>query len=413
MNILFVHEIDWLKTVVFELHTLSELLSRRGHRVFALDYEDHWRPNGHGRLGDLGTRSYDVARAYPDARVTLVRPGFVKVPAVSRCSAFYTHYRELDRLLSKEKIDVIVLYSVPTNGLQTLWLAKRHGIPVVFRSVDILHQLVPHALLRPPTSFLEDQVYRRVDLVLALTPYLAKYVVRKGARPERVKLLPPGVDTVRFCPRPPDAGLRRKLGLGENDAVVLFLGTLFDFSGLDLFLREFPGLLAQVPEARLLIVGDGPQRPALEAEIDRLGLRGKVTITGFQPFETMPDYINLATVCVNAFRLNGATRDIIPSKVVQYLACGKALVATPLPGMVSVLPGEECGVAYRQSAEELTAEIASLLRQPERRRHLEDDGLRYVRQTHGYDTITRQLESYLAEVTQLSPTAAHVRREIA
>ena len=104
MNILFVHEIDWLRKVVFEIHTLSELLSRRGHRVYAIDYESMWKKEHAFDFGSLKTRTVDgVSRAYPDASVHLIRPGFVKIPGISRLSAWFTQGKEIRRVIDELK----------------------------------------------------------------------------------------------------------------------------------------------------------------------------------------------------------------------------------------------------------------------------------------------------------------------
>ena len=183
---------------------------------------------------------------------------------MSRFSAAFTHYQEIRRTIREKSIDAIVLYSVPTNGLQAVHLARKFNIPVVFRSIDILNQLVIWPILRPMTRFLEKKVYSRADMILTLTPKLSRYVVDMGAGDARVKLLLMPVDTNLFRPSVDFTEVRRKWGLTDQNPVILFIGTLFDFSGLDILIRQFPEVLREIPEARLLIVGDGPQRSKLE-----------------------------------------------------------------------------------------------------------------------------------------------------
>ena len=133
MNILFIHEIDWLRKVVFEIHTLAELLSLSGHRVCAIDYESMWVRDNALDFGSLKTTVIDnAARAYPGARVELVRPGFIKIPGLSRLSTVLTHSREIKRTIRDRKIDVVVLYSVPTNGIQAVRAAKKLRVDAIF-----------------------------------------------------------------------------------------------------------------------------------------------------------------------------------------------------------------------------------------------------------------------------------------
>jgi len=413
VNILFIHEVDWLKKVVFEIHTLSEILSLSGHQVYAIDYESMWVKNKPLDFGNLRTKTLNgIARAYPEASVCLRRPGFIKFPGLSRLSAAFTHYNEIQRTIKEKDIEVIILYSVPTNGLQTIRLGKELGIPVIFRAIDIPNQLVPYPVLRPITRILERKVYSNVDLILTLSPRLSQYVSNMGAPKDKVKLLPLGVDTNLFCPNLDGLELRQKWRVDENDHIIVFIGTLFDFSGLDAFIRRFPEVLKEIPEAKLLIVGDGPQRPKLEAIITKLGLQKQTIITGFQPFHAVPQYINLATICINAFPITDTTRDIFPTKIVQYLACGKAVIATPLPGILAIAPGEHQGIVYANSLDRMVTEVISLLKSPERRQQLEQAGLSYVKQAHSYDKITHQLEARLEEVIKEKRNAEITKRGI-
>ncbi len=398
MNVLFIHEVEWLKKVVFDIHSLSELLSLAGHKVYAIDYEDKWRKNGFWDFGSLKTKEYEgTSRAVSGASVHLIHPGFIKIPGLSRLSAGITHYLEINKTIREKDIDVIILYSAATNGLQAIRLARKFNIPLVFRSIDILNQLVMYPALRPLTRLLEKRVYAAADMILTLTPKLSSYVVGMGAREDRVKLLPMPVDTGLFHPAVDATAGRQKWGFRPEDRIVLFIGTLFDFSGLDIIIPRFHEIMKQVPGARLLIVGDGVQRPRLESIIAELNLKSHVIITGFEPYQTMPQYINLATVCLNTFLVTGATRDIFPGKIVQYLACGRAVIATALPGMVAVIPGEDQGVVYTATADEMVNSIISLLKSDGRRQRLEKAGLDYVKQVHSYDRIASQLETYLEQ----------------
>ena len=399
MNILFVHEIDWLKKVVFEIHTLSELLSLLGHNVYVIDYESMWQKDNFFDLGSLKTKVInDVHRAYPKAKVTLRRPGFIKIPGISRFSAIFTQYCEIRRTLKEKKIDVIVLYSVPTNGWQAIHLAKKLNVPVVFRSIDILHRLVPNRFLSPIVKCLEKKIYAGSDLLLPHTPKEIEYLVSMGAKKAKIKLLPFPLETYLFRPSPGSDALRRKWGFGDKDKIIFFQGTLYDFSGLDIFLHEFPALLKQIPEAKLLLVGDGSQRTLLESIIAELNLKNKVVITGFQPFTTISEYTNLAEVCINPFAINNVTREIFPGKIPQYLACGKPVVSTALPGLMSVIPGEDQGVIYVNSVQSMAKEVISLLKSRERRQKIGKAGLYYVHKIHDGEQVGRQLEMILKEV---------------
>jgi glycosyltransferase involved in cell wall biosynthesis len=399
MNILFIHEVDWLQKVVFEIHNLAEILSTRGHKVYAIDYADTWKKSGFFDLGSLKTKEFKgISRAIKGSAVMVRRPGFIKIPGISRLSAGFTHYFEIKKTLIEKKIDVIVLYSVPTNGLQVINLARKLGVPVVFRSIDMLYRLVRYPLLRPATRCIEKRVYKKVEEILAITPNHERYVISLGAPPSKVRLLPLPIDTSLFHPSIDVSEIRQKWGYGKKDKVVVFIGTLFEFSGLDSFIREFPRVIKKVPEARLLIVGDGPQRKKLEKIITELGLNSYITITGFQPYQTMPQYINLATLCINPFLDLKETRDIFPGKIIQYIACCKVAVVTPLLGIKSLIPDESKGVVYTTTAADMATKVADLLLNDKQRQQMEQAGIEYIRRVHDQQKIGQQLETTLHEI---------------
>jgi len=105
MNILFIHEISYLRDPIFEFHVLPELLFLRGHNVYAVDYG---REQGSGLIS--GYQETDVARVYPDAKVHLIRPPFLKMPVIGRAIYSCIYYVVVYKVLHSHKIDVITTY---------------------------------------------------------------------------------------------------------------------------------------------------------------------------------------------------------------------------------------------------------------------------------------------------------------
>jgi glycosyltransferase involved in cell wall biosynthesis len=295
------------------------------------------------------------------------------------------YYYVVYTILKNRKIDVILLYSAPTNGLQTILAAGRLRIPIIFRSIDVLHKLVPR-MLSLSTKLAEEWVYRRVDKILTITPALSRYVVSLGANPDRVGILPLGIDLC--CPVEAPNRLREYL-------TMVFAGTLPHFSGLPELLKQMHRIVASIPNIRLLIVGDGVQRPGLERMIEELGLEERVKITGMVPHGDVPKWINKGDIGILTFPADGATRDIFPTKVLQYMAQGLPVVANPLPGLVDFGLGEEQGVVYVRDGDWASA-VEYAIRN---RDALGRKARRYVEQEHGYDRIVSRLEGELEEIT--------------
>jgi len=405
LNILFVHEVDLLKKVVFEIHSWSELLSSLGHNVFVIDFEHEWSKENIFDPGTLKTKVFNnVSRTGNGSTTTLIRPGFIKTPLFDRVSSLFTHYFEIERVIKEKQIDAIILYSVPTNGYQTVKIARKHNVPVIFRSIDILHMLVPTKALRPITLSLEKWVYKHVDKILTLSPKLSEYVIRLGAEKEKVEMLPFCVDMNTFNPDVDTEDLKQKLGITEENKTVVFIGTLFEFSGLDLYIKQFPKVVKEIPDAKLIIVGGGTLLSKLKTLVVDLTLTENVVLTGFQPFDLMPQYINLADICINPFEVNATTRDIIPGKIIQYLACGKAVLATPLPGMLSMFSESKQGVVY-SDIDEFADKTINLLRNHEMTSEIGRNGYNCVKGTHDEEKIGHELERILDQMINTAKTS--------
>jgi glycosyltransferase involved in cell wall biosynthesis len=258
--------------------------------------------------------------------------------------------------------------------------------------------LVPHAFLRPIVLYAERWVYRNVDAILTLSPKLSDYVIESGCEKNKVELLPFGVDTSKFNPNVDSRKLKKSLDISDEDPVVVYVGTLFGFSGLDLYVKQFGNVIKEIPTAKLVIVGGGALQNRLEQLVSDLELSNSVLFTGFQPFDLMPQYINLSNVCINPFDVNATTRDIIPGKIIQYLACARPVIATPLPGMMSLLPGPTHGVVYSNIGD-FASNTIKLLNDNGAARRLGDNGYRHVKNNHDEREIARRLENTLSQLT--------------
>ena len=339
MNILVIHETEYIEKVVFEYQIIPELWSSWGHNVYVIDFPTNLDKKGFFDLGSLKTKiSKNIKKSDKKKGITLIRPGYIKLPVISRLTAWFTHYFAIKKAIVNHKIDVIYLFSVPTNGVQTVLLAKKYKIPVHFRLLDVLHKIVPYKILSYPTYMMEKKVYRRVAELSAVTPRLTEYAVKMGANPKTSFYLPTGSDLDLFYPQPKDRDLVNKFGIEKKHLVLAFAGTLYNFSGLDLVVTYLGENKKKYSDVKLLIMGRGEQSATLEKLIKRYSLQKNVIMTGFVQYEVLPKYINLADICINPFEINGITNLIFPGKIYQYLACGKPVVATKLAGMTQLFP---------------------------------------------------------------------------
>lgn len=166
---------------------------------------------------------------------------------------------------------------------------------------------------------LELFLYRRSKRIIAFTESFKRDLVRRGIEPERVEVIPNGVDLAAFSPRARDTALARELGLPENTKVVSYFGTLGLAHGLDVAIDAMVHL--QDAPVHLLLAGPGAEWDMVENRIRKLGL-ANVTILPRQPREQMPRLWSLTDIALISLRDTEVFRTVIPSKMYEAVAMG-------------------------------------------------------------------------------------------
>jgi glycosyltransferase involved in cell wall biosynthesis len=371
VKILFVHEVNWRKKPIFEIHDYPELLSLRGHEISFIDFPEGERLFRLCVFKNFKTKNYPKqSRAHKNSNVRLLTPGRVFFSPFDRLLHSITFVPLLLKTLRATKFDVIVLYGVPTNGWQTVLIAKLLRVPVLYRAVDVSYEL-RKTWFKPLIKLAERIVCEFSDAVSVNNPSLAKHCISFGASETSVTVDYPGLDLDRFSPKPKNGTLRESLKINLDENVVVFMGTLYRFAGIAKLLDLATETLRARPKTKFLILGDGEARNALETLISNAGLQNQVILTGFISYDDLPDYLNLADVAFNSFEIGVVTNSALPWKVVQYLACGLPTVATPLSGLTAYTGiAEDNGVTYRDLDSTFVTEIFALLDNPNRRQEM-------------------------------------------
>jgi len=348
LNLLFVHEVSYEKKPIFEMQEFPEHLAARGHKVTFLQFDEGYK---FWRDKRQPTEKTISGRVLPETSIKIVTPHQFGIPGVDRLYATLSVWPELDRMLKNEKFDAIVLYAVPTYGHQVIQLAKKYGVPVIFRALDVSH-LIRKSLFSPLIKSAEKYVYHHAAVLSANNPAMADYCAGLGARIESTVVNLPPLDISHFERAKPDSSLQQELGLKPSDSVITYLGTFFHFSGLDVVVREFSGQAAKHPNAKLLLIGGGEQDKELRELVSELKLEDRVIFTGFIPYAKLSGYLGLTTVAINPMRPGMVSHTAFPHKVIQYMASGLPVVTTKLDGLYKTF-GDTSGLTWSEGSEGL------------------------------------------------------------
>ncbi len=210
---------------------------------------------------------------------------------------------------------------------------------------------------------IEAMVWTGTDAFLAVSDEIGSQALQRGVAPERLHVLPNGVDAARFDLQPQiAAAVRREWRLGTGP-VIGFVGSLKAWHGTDVLVEAFARLAPRWPAARLLVVGEGPTATALRAQAQQLGIEAAVCFTGAVDHGRIPAMLAAMDVTVAPYR---ATDDFYfsPIKVYEYLAAGKPVIATPIGQIMALVEAGYVQPAPAGDAAGLAAALESVLAHP-------------------------------------------------
>ena len=394
LNLLFVHEVSYEKKPIFEMHEFPEHLAARGHKITFLQFDEGFKFWRDKRQPVEKTIS---GRVLPNIKIRLVTPHQFGIPGLDRLYATLSVWSQLGRLLKSEKFDAIVLYAVPTYGHQVIQLAKKFGVPVIFRALDVSH-LIRKSLFSSLIRSAEKYIYRHADILSANNPAMARYCATLGNRGTKTFINPPPLDVSHFNPdkvhRRDLADLRSSLGIASDSKVITYMGSFFYFSGLDTVISEFASL--SDPTITLLLIGGGEQDSELRQMVNHFKLEGRVVFTGFIPYEHLPSYLQLSTVAINPMLSQQVSNTAFPHKVLQYMAAAVPVVSTKLEGIFETF-GPDSGISWAEDPAEVLRHALNLANDKEARAFATQAQTRCLEETLKIEASISNFEHLLAK----------------
>jgi alpha-maltose-1-phosphate synthase len=246
-------------------------------------------------------------------------------------------------------------------------------------------------------QYAEGLAVRCSHSIVAVTAQIKSYLIhRYGCAPGKVSVVSNGVNISRFHVIG-DQGLtarcREDFGISNEKLMVIFVGNLAPWQGVEYLIRAAPTVVQEVKQTLFLIVGDGSMKETFKTQVAHLGLTGHFIFPGMIEYERIPLLINCADLCVLPKRRLDSGYS--PIKLYEYMACGKPVVSSRVEGL-EVVEEEDIGILVEpEDSNSLGQALIALLKNPQMRREMGERGAKIARERFDWESKVDAIERLL------------------
>jgi glycosyltransferase involved in cell wall biosynthesis len=248
---------------------------------------------------------------------------------------------KLWRLTRRYTFDAIHAHWAIPNGPVGLFVSRLRGIPlfVSLHGSDVFVARRNRLFAR-----VASWVLRRSAGTTACSPQLYEQALALGSPSVSTHLIPWGADPERFGMVVDSEVLRARLGLGRDARVVLALGRLVGKKGFDVLIRALPLVLESYPEARCVIVGEGPEGRCLRELAESQGVTEQALFAGLAPWSQVGEYLDMCDMLVVPSIHDEGNLDGLPTVVLEAMAARRPVVASDVAGIPLAVHHNESGL---------------------------------------------------------------------
>ena len=304
--------------------------------------------------------------------------------------------KALKKLFRERKFDVVHTHSSKAGvvGRAAAWKAK---VPFICHTV---HGQAFHAYEQPLKNFIykasERWAAKRCHKIYAVAQAMIDQCVEANVAPrEKYKVVYSGMEIERFLNSKPEPELRDQLGIPADAIVLGTVARLFPLKGYEYIIPAAEKICKQHPNVHFLIIGNGPMKDEMDADIAKLGLTDHFHFSGLVAPDQVYRYIALMDMLLHL-----SLREGLPRSVVQSLASGKPAIGFELDGTPEVITNGETGfVVTPESIPEVEAAVLKLLDDPELRRKCGEQGRKKVAEQFSWQRMADVLEQEYLKYT--------------
>lgn len=261
--------------------------------------------------------------------------------------------RAIARVADEFRPDLLHAHSPVLGAVAALAAARSRRLPVLYEIRAFWEDAAvgngtgrEGSLRYRLTHGLETWAAKRVDALAVICEGLKRDLIARGIEPDRILVSPNGVDMGLFgAPPPRDEALARELGLVDAETIG-FIGSFYDYEGLDDLIAAMPALVAARPAAHLLLVGGGPCDAALRAQAAASPATDRIRFIGRVPHDEVERYYGLVDILAYPRKAMRLTELVTPLKPLEAMAQGRLVAASDVGGHRELIRDGDTGTLF-------------------------------------------------------------------
>jgi PEP-CTERM/exosortase A-associated glycosyltransferase len=294
--------------------------------------------------------------------------------------------QSIEAVVDRFRPDILHAHSPVLDALAALRVAKRRRLPLVYEIRAFWEDAAvgngtgtQGSLRYRATRALETWAVRRADGVAVICDGLRRDLIARGIADDKIMVSPNGVDLTLFgTPPPTDAALAAELGLVGKE-VLGFIGSFYDYEGLDTLIDAMPALVAARPDVVLVLVGGGPMEQALRAQAAASSAAQAIRFVGRVAHHQVERYYGLIDILVYPRKRMRLTDLVTPLKPLEAMAQRRLVAASDVGGHRELIRDGDTGTLFApDDPQALATRVAALLADRSGWNAMRDRGQRFV-----------------------------------
>lgn len=283
-------------------------------------------------------------------------------------------------LVRRRRPSILHAHSDYRNALLALGLRDTFGIPVIYevrgfweetwcskQASDAAKDAVAYRWRRER----ELTCMQRADCVVTLAEVMKETLMERGVAEEKIHVIPNAVDANAFRPMDRDPALAGRLGIHEDEVVLGYVSSFTPYEGIHFLIEAVAALVRKGLPVRGLLVGDGEERPHLEARARELGVADRIVFTGRVPHDEVAALYGLIDIFVVPRTGDRVSRLVTPLKPYEAMAMERAVVVSGVEALREMVLAGKTGLTFRpEDPRDLARVVEPLVRSRRRRREL-------------------------------------------